>query len=822
MVRIEKMEMQGFKSFSKKTIISFPSNFSVICGPNGSGKSNVLDALCFVLGRVSAKSMRADKMLEMIFNGGIEKKPADFAKVKLYFDNIDRMFPFEEDTVTLSRKVNRKGISMYKINGKTVTRESVLETLRAARIHPDGYNIILQGDVTEIIEMNPRERREIIDEISGIREFDQKREKAQKELEIVEKRLTNTAIVLGEKESSIKKLDVERRSAKEHKILTSELDKLRASLAKIKLEQAEESMGKLNQKLDQAEIKQLEDKLNKIDNDIENLEKEKSKISEKVFERKDIEIIKKVEHLKSEIDSKMNKIDKNNFEMQRLDEAIKRLELMQIDSGNRIVDSVLKLKKSGVYGTVASLMSVHNKHQTAIEVAGGNHLNDIITHDKELAIECLNYLKANKIGRATFLPLDKIQPRDNRSSKNLLNEPGVVGIAIDLIDFDQKYYNAFSFVLGDTLVVNKIEDAKRIGIGKARYVTLDGDLVEKSGAIIGGYYRANRKMFSGSEINDYNKLKEKLKSEITILESEIGELNKQLGAMKTEEKSETNEIIEIKKQTLEIDNKIMELRKKRKTIYDQRIIAEDELNKLRINRARLEAALDNIKSEFENYKNKETYDMKPEVLESKINESLKKINSLGLINQRALEEYDQQKIIYDDLKQKVDKLTEERNRVFSMMGEIEGKRRECFMKTFKSVAMHFKTVFSDLTGGVGELELQDPEDIESGLIIKASPARKKLLNIDLLSGGEKTLAALAFLFAVQQFSPAPFYVLDEIDAALDKVNTKKITELVKKYSDRAEFIVITHNDTTIQQADVVYGVSMDGGESTLVSIRMPQ
>jgi len=213
--------------------------------------------------------------------------------------------------------------------------------------------------------------------------------------------------------------------------------------------------------------------------------------------------------------------------------------------------------------------------------------------------------------------------------------------------------------------------------------------------------------------------------------------------------------------------------------------------------------------------------MKPEVLESKINESLKKINSLGLINQRALEEYDQQKVIYDDLKQKVDKLTEERNRVFSMMGEIEGRRRECFMTTFKSISEHFKTVFNDLTGGIGELELQDPEDIESGLSIKASPARKKLMNIDLMSGGEKTLTALAFLFAVQQFSPAPFYVLDEVDAALDKPNTKKVTELVKKYSDRAEFIVITHNDTTIQQADVVYGVSMDKGESNLVSIRMP-
>ncbi len=821
MVRIDKIEMQGFKSFSKKTQVLFPSNFSVICGPNGSGKSNVLDALCFVLGRVSAKSLRADRMLEMIFNGGTDKKPADFAKVKLHFDNVDNIFPVEDDSVTVSRKVNRKGISIYKLNGKTVTRETMLEILRAAHIYPDGHNIILQGDVTEIIEMSPRERREIIDEISGIREFDQKRDKAHKELETVEKRLTNTAIVLGEKDNNLKKLQVERRSAKEHQGLSQELDKLRASLAKVKLEEAESAMKKLNDRLGEADVKELESELNDVDKELDKLEKEKSEISKKVFERKDIELIKQVEQLRSEINTKMNKIDKNEFEIQRLDEAIKRLDMMQRDSGSRVVNAVLKLERTGIYGSVADLLSVPKEYQTAIEVAAGNHLNDIVAHDKDIAIECLKYLKQNKIGRATFLPLDKISPRDNRNAKKLLKEDGVVGLAIDLIDFDQKYFNAISFVLGDTLIVKKIDDVKKIGIGKARYVTLDGDLVEKSGAIIGGFYRSDKKKLSGSETKEYEKLKRQLKDEIIKLQSEIGGLNKQLREMESEEKSETKEIFEIRKQTEEIDSKLNELRRKRKSIYDKRIIAEDEINKLRINRAKLEAALDNIKSEFENYKDKETYDMKPEVLQSKINETLKKINSLGLINMRALEEYDQQRVIYDDLKQKVDKLTEERDKVFSMIAEIEGKRTECFMDTFKAVAEQFAIVFNDLTHGKGEIALQDPEDIESGLMIRASPSGKKLLNIDLMSGGEKTLTALAFLFAVQQFSPAPFYVLDEIDAALDKPNTKKVTELIKKYSDKAEFIVITHNDTTIQAADVVYGVSMNKGESNLVAIKMP-
>ena len=125
MARLEKLEMQGFKSFSKKTVLTFPSNFIVICGPNASGKSNVLDAICFVLGRSSAKGLRADRMFEMIFHGGPSKKAAELAKVNIQFDNVKKEFPFEEDKVSISRRVNKNGVSIYKLNGRTVTKETV-------------------------------------------------------------------------------------------------------------------------------------------------------------------------------------------------------------------------------------------------------------------------------------------------------------------------------------------------------------------------------------------------------------------------------------------------------------------------------------------------------------------------------------------------------------------------------------------------------------------------------------------------------------------------------------------------------------------------
>lgn len=254
MVRIDKIEMQGFKSFAKKTLMTFPSNFSTICGPNGSGKSNTADAVCFVLGRSSAKGLRADKMLEVIFNGGKGKQPAEFAKVAIFFDNSDKRFPLEDAQIAVSRKINRKGVSIYKLNGHTVTREKILEVLHAANIQPDGHNIILQGNVTEIIEMSPLGRREIIDEISGIAEFDDKRTKAQRELLTVENRLKESSIVLTERSAQIAKLEQESKAAEEYQKLSKHLDVFRASVAHKKLSEVESAMNLLDGKIGKGSI----------------------------------------------------------------------------------------------------------------------------------------------------------------------------------------------------------------------------------------------------------------------------------------------------------------------------------------------------------------------------------------------------------------------------------------------------------------------------------------------------------------------------------------------------------------------------------------
>jgi chromosome segregation protein len=822
--RIEKLELQGFKSFAKKTLVTFPSNFSVIAGPNGSGKSNILDAICFVLGRTSAKSLRADRMMEMIFHGAKTKPPAEIAKVSLYFDNSEKEFPIEEDKVMLTRKINQKGISIYKLNGRTVTRETIQEVLRPARIHSEGHNIILQGDVTDVIEMSPLERREIMDEISGVKEFDEKREKAQRELMTVEERLKESNIILIEKRSSLERLESERKAAQQYQKLTGELDKLRASLAKERLQNAEEAMGKLDKKINEITSGEIDKELEGMDKEIEELEKKREVVSKRLFDRsKDIAIIKEVERIKAEINRKKDKVEINKMEIGRLDELLKRLEMIRQKemegSISRAVQEVLKLGWTGIYGTVAYLSSVPSDYQTAIEIAAGPHLYDVIVSNQNIAIECVNYLKKNRIGRATFLPLDKIRPRDSNHLKKFLGKESVVGIAIDLIKFDNKYFNAFSFVFGETLIVDKIETSRKLGIGEARYVTLDGDLAERSGAIIGGFY-SGRKVFTETEdIKNYSLRKSQMEKEIENLEVEIIRLSKEFEHLSTEEQVGSKEIVEMQKEREIIEQKYDSMKAKRKRLFEEKMNSQEEINKLRIKKARLEAELDNVKLEFENYKKSETYQLSPSILENKINETMSAISVLGAINMKALEEYSQQKIIHDELKEKVDKLSDERNKILEIMAEIEGKRKDVFMKTLEGIREQFKVVFKDLMGGEADIRLIGGMD--SGLLIEANPTGRKLLNIDSMSGGEKTLTALAFLFAIQRFKPAPFYILDEIDAALDKPNTKKTVELIKKYSPHSQFIVISHNETTMQAADCVYGVSMSEGESQLIGIKMP-
>ncbi len=827
---INRITMQGFKSFNRRISIPFLKGFNVICGPNGSGKSNVVDGICFVLGRTSAKSLRADRLHELIFHGGDGKKPAPIASVSLFLDNTNKVFPFEEPEISVTRKVNRKGVSIYKLNGKTVTREKILEALSGARIKSDGHNIILQGDVTQIIEMNPIERRYIIDEISGIAEYNDKKNRASRDLEAVDLKLKEAEIIITERYDIYKRLEDERNAALKYQQLQKDLLILKASIAHKKFEKFEFSSNEIDMQMDNLKNQGegIDKKVLEIETELEQQDKILRGMADNLMKAsKMVRIEKEVSGIRTEILIARDKINSNQREIERLDSLIEKLESIESHKAEasgaipRAVKTILGLKIKGVEGIVADLIRTPERYQIAIEVAAGNHMQDLVVEDDNVAKYCIDYLKREKIGRATFLPLNKIKERD--VDRKVLGSQGVIGLASELISFDHKFDPAIQFVLGGTVVIQDLNVAQMIGIGKARMVTLTGDLIEKSGAMIGGYYiRRHPQMIESSakdEVEAYRKAKHDLEAEIMKFSEDVTRLEHELS--KYSKSDDAKEMIDFEKIKVDSQRKLEDLRDQRRRLYDRKLKTQSELNGLAIQRAKMEGEFENIKIELEEYGKIKYLEQDLAAMEKQLKDVAAELQKIGAVNFKSIEQYDKFKGEFDEYKKKYEKILEEKKAVLDMIGKIEEKRKEVFYKCLNELSVNFKEVFNRMVKGTASLELEDPNDLESGLKVMVVPEGKLLMNIDSLSGGEKTLTALAFLFAIQQCKPAPFYILDEVDAALDKANSQKVALLIKALSEKEQFIMITHNDQTIKYADRVYGVTMEQGESRILGLEMP-
>ena len=327
------MVMHGFKSFAKKTEVIFDKGVSIILGPNGSGKSNVGDALCFVLGRLSIKSMRAAKAKNLIFMGSKYVKPAKEAVVELLFDNSDRGFAIDKDEVHLTRIVRHNGQSIYRINGETKTRAEIIEMLAQAGIDPHGFNIILQGEIQSIVRMHSEERRKIIEEVAGISIYESRKEKSLYELEKTDGKLKEIGAILRERTLYLKNLDSERTQALKFKELENTVKRCKASILNKNLNEKDKELSiilksieakshqkekaKGNSEKVQKEIEEINDRINLINKNIQQatgLEQEKlhEQIANLRAELEGLKVRKEnYENRKSEIEKRIEEINKS-------------------------------------------------------------------------------------------------------------------------------------------------------------------------------------------------------------------------------------------------------------------------------------------------------------------------------------------------------------------------------------------------------------------------------------------------------------------------------------------------------------------------------
>ncbi len=1141
MAIIKSMHLKGFKSFAKPINLEFGTGFNCIIGPNGSGKSNIMDAMCFVLGKLSAKSMRAEKASNLIFNGGKNSSQLKEAEVSIIFSNDDNEFPVESNEIKLTRVIKSTGNSVYKINDEILTRQQIIEVLSAAKIDPDGHNIILQGDIVRFMGMKPEQRRELIEEVAGISVFENKKNKAMTSLNRVEGQLNDVTIILHERESYLKELRKDKDQAEKYKNLEKNIKSNKATYFHLQLKERNVKKEEIESKIKKQENnkKKLEERekeiwenikkkkgelenINKdieekgekeaieLQNEIESLKTElarnqernetcKSEIN-KIIERKKqletseqdinktikglkeskgeldekIKILKRGEEEKSKqinnLKTKLGIISNSEFEKieEELDEKLKEYEKLQeinqdllqkkfkIDAeissiedkistgeqlektsnapairkrlevitkeisksatedtvlyeklksakenysqlneelfklqtqrnsakasveGDRAIKKILDQKHPGVYGTVSQLGSVEKKFATALDVAAGARIKSLVVLDDKIAASCIKTLKESRSGIATFLPMNKIRARSTTKIKG----NGIYGSAIDLIEYNPKFKTIFSYVFANTLVVEDIATARRVGIGKVRMVTLEGDIVEMSGAMIGGY-RTKRQGVGFNEKTIDNKL-EKITGEIdqskrilNLLEKRKIENEEKINKIRNEKSEIEGELIKLERSTSGLS--VTELKKKRKELKESPIYKEfsdignqmeilnKTLQKTKAEKVKLKGnsnsnekgnRLDNLENkrlkireeivekntEIKNItiqltniygpekekilqliKNseKETEDFKEEhktlgqlikdqktllnkkdsekskfqkaykdlfsarnklsetiqklegttliettkikSINEKINDlSIKKakvmaereaidqemeefkgitlrrgitkedlkveiknfenmISKMGNVNMRALEVYENIKKEYESLVEKTDKLKMEKEDVLDMIAEIEKNKKDIFLKTFKTINNNFSRIFRSLSNkGEAAMEVENKESpLDGGIDIRVRITGNKFLDIKSMSGGEKTMAALAFIFAIQEYQPAAFYLLDEVDAALDKKNSELLSELVSKYSAGAQYIMISHNDNVITEADYVYGVSMhQTGISKIISLKL--
>src|SRR5436305_364439 len=516
----------------------------------------------------------------------------------------------------------------------------------------------------------------------------------------------------------------------------------------------------------------------------------------------------------------------------------------------------------GIHGTVAQLAHVDSQYETAIVTAAGARMQAIIVDDDSVAAQCIDYLKKRKIGRATFLPLTKMLVGKPRG-KAILVAKECLGFAIDLCHFDEKYRDAFFYVFGDTLVVQTLDEARK-WMGGVRLVTTEGELIESSGAMVGGEMEKSTVRFGPSSASELEKIGEKLReaqaqaenvanrldeirTEILALEETIKDTGGRSGAV--EDKASTleakrkehgkrsgtfqeslgrleTEIRGLEKTEAQLGKKMKDLQDARDAAYKDKTDREADLDKATHKIETKEDFLLKMQTELkvqeeqlaeaERVMTEMAVEVKEgrlpslEELKSTIGECEAAIPALGPINLRALEDYDAQQARAVELKDEFKRLEGQREELIHLVEQLTDRKKEGLAKVFTAISENFKRVYAELSeGGEADLVLEDPEKpFDAGLILKVKPAHKKVLRLAALSGGEKSLASMALIFAIQEYDPSPFYLLDEIDQNLDAVNAEKVARMIRRNSNAAQFVQISLRKVSLKEADHLIGVTM--------------
>lgn len=943
--------MHGFKSFAKKTELPFTEGINVILGPNGSGKSNVSDALCFVLGRLSIKSMRAAKAGNLIFQGTKIAAPSKEAMVEMVFDNSDRVFSIEKNEISIKRIVRKNGQSLYKINDETKTRQEVLMLLSQAGIDPNGFNIILQGEIQNFVRMHTDERRKVIEEVSGISVYEMRKEKSLRELDKTEEKLKEVVVILRDRTMFLNNLEREREQAlkfkklekdirtykasiinfdlnkkrKENENLLSEIEKKNKEIERIQKEKIktkteianfEAKISSINSKIQQetgleqerlnSEIANLRAELAGFSVKLENSEKKLYEISSKKNELQEIirnnELSMKELHEESPMAKKEKEVEKKKKELEILESDRRQFYMLksEIKSLKDRIDDKKNMLKNYLNESDFLLKQINNLSKELFDKNSNPRKLDELRFSlsereqmldallrEEKSLEKLSYKNENEIENQKRI-VEKISKMDvcpvcksKITSEHLMQinreiSPRIVFLGKEIENSDKKLKEIYakkdvlkqeieqiksglSKTDADLVKLSSIDDKKeQIKVLHERIEEFKKNILEmekkgknlevkfvESSNIEQKYERARIEVQDislrteenlNSELSFKKREMERAKVELKQLTREEEEFNTEYKEMKNKISRMENELEKKRKQEEELSAKFEKLISDRDKIQKQ--IRESEMgvmefqnkitfvdsekNNLNIDKARIGAEIENFENEMLGFPNVEIIKIPKEKLVQKLSQTQEIFSKIGSVNLRSLEVYDEIKQEYDSIKNKVEIIEKEKESILKIIHEIDIKKKKTFVKTLDELNDIFTRNFSQLSiKGQVTLELENKkEPFEGGVGIIVKTGHGKYFDVTSLSGGEQTLVALSLIFAIQELKPYCFYILDEIDAALDKRNSNRLAGLLKKYMTKGQYIVITHNDEVISEATNLYGISMHDGISKIISLKL--
>lgn len=763
---LKRIEIRGFKSFAEKIDLEFGKGITAIVGPNGSGKSNISDAIRWVLGEQSAKTLRGGKMEDVIFAGTESRKSLGCAEVSLTIDNTSGTLPIEYSEITVTRRLYRSGESDYLINSTSCRLKDIVELFMDTGIGKDGYSLIGQGKIDEILSNKSEDRRNIFEEASGIVKYKARKLEAEKKLENTRQNLTRINDIINELEEQIEPLLEQSKTAREYLSLREELKELEISIILNNFESSKKKFDKINENIQELcenkskyddkkrelqtqieslklNLKQLEsqhentnnekfeaeknheskqgslklleerkdnyikekERLDKeslelegqiigldkeeaaileerrsIERELEDREKKLESINkrfeevnqkylahEKLVENKKseaIQLLKNISDLNNKINTSRVMLDNLNSRRKQLEreektkkevfdnlgnevlkyqtiieensEKLEKLKLESVNISNRMAlleeeSRKLTAERNGafdklkttearyntlldmerdmegfnravksvissyngdkrVYGVVSDLISVPHGYETAIEIALGPAVQNIVVDNEETAGMLINFLKRNKQGRATFLPLSTIKARAINLNKDVKNARGYLGVASEIIAFDDMFKNILSNLLGRVLICDNLENAgviAKLADYSYRIVTLDGDVINTGGSYTGGSINSkgsgifSRKNEIGELLKELQSEKERLgaiENRIEINNREINTKRNSLSTIGNEIQSITVNLQTEQNRVKVLDNQLNSYREEMKDISIETLHIDKQLD----------------------------------------------------------------------------------------------------------------------------------------------------------------------------------------------------------------------------------------------------